>query len=66
MKKENVKSILNHYVMFDGIKYKAYRYEAWKDDKGKLHHSLRLIDKSGHCDVVAPIERIELVEDNGI
>ena len=66
MEKADVIKALNNYVMFDGIKYKAYRYEAWKDDNGKLHHSLRLIDKSGHCDVVAPIERIELVEDNGI
>lgn len=66
MEKADVIKALNNYVMSDGIKYKAYRYEAWKDDKGKLHHSLRLIDKSGHCDVVAPIERIELVEDNGI
>ena len=66
MEKTDVIKALNEKVMFDGHKYKAVRYEAWKDVKGKLHHSLRLIDKSGHCDVVAPIERIELVEENGI
>lgn len=66
MEKSDVIKVLNKYVLFDGIKYKAYRYEAWKDDKGKLHHSLRLIDKSGHCDVVAPIERIELIEETCI
>ena len=65
MKKENVKSVLNHYVMFDGHKYKAVRYEAWKDETNRLHHSLVLFD-GRHSTVTAPIERIELVEENGI
>lgn len=63
MKKEDVVSILNRYVMYNGHKYKAIRYEAWKDDGGKLHHSLVLFD-GRRSTVTAPIERIDLIEES--
>ena len=62
MKKQDVVGILNRHVMYDGHKYKAIRYEAWKDERGKLHHSLCLLDKHGRSTVTAPIERIDLIE----
>lgn len=61
MDKKDVVNILNKYVVFEGHKYKAIRYEAYKDDEGKLHHSLALYDGRNSV-VVAPIERIDLIE----
>ncbi len=65
MKKEDVKKVLNRYVMYEGHKYKVLRYEAWKDEKGVLYHSLCLYD-GRHTIVTAPIERIELIEESSI
>lgn len=62
MEKADVIKALNEKVMFDGHKYKAVRYEAWKDEKNRLHHSLVLFD-GRHSTVTAPIERIELIEE---
>ena len=62
MTKEQVTKALNNNVKFESYVYKAIKYEAWKDDKGKLHHSLVLYD-GRHSTITAPIERIELVED---
>lgn len=61
MTKSDVVNVLNKHVRFDGHEYKAIKYEAWKDDSGKLHHSLCLFD-GRHSTVTAPIERIELIE----
>lgn len=61
MTKEQVVKALNNNVAYDGHIYKAIRYEAWKDDVGKLHHSLVMFD-GRHSTVTAPIERIELIE----
>ena len=61
MDKKEVVGILNKCVMFENRKYKAIRYEAWKDDSGKLHHSLALYDGKNSV-VIAPIERIDLIE----
>jgi hypothetical protein len=63
MTKEQVTKALNNSVKYDGHVYKAIRYEAWKDDNGKLHHSLVLFD-GRHTTMTAPIERIELIEDD--
>lgn len=63
MTKEQVIKALNSNVEYDGHEYKAIRYEAWKDNRGKLHHSLVLFD-GRHSTVTAPIERIELIEDD--
>lgn len=63
MTKEQVTKALNNNVKYDGHVYKAIRYEAWKDDNGKLHHSLVLFD-GRHSTVTAPIERIELIEND--
>lgn len=62
MEKSDVVKILNCYVMYNGHKYKAIRYEAWKDNRGKLHHSLCLLDQNSNSTVTAPIERIDLIE----
>ena len=62
MEKADVIKALNEKVMFDGHKYKAVRYEAWKDETNRLHHSLVLFD-GRHSTVTAPIERIELIEE---
>lgn len=61
MTKQDVTKALNKCVMFENQKYKAIRYEAWKDDSGKLHHSLALYDGKNSV-VIAPIERIDLIE----
>lgn len=63
MDKSQVKDILNEKVRFDGHVYKVIRYEAWKDERGRLHNSLVLFD-GRHSTVTAPIERIELIEDD--
>ena len=63
MTKEQVTKALNNNVKYDGHVYKAIRYEAWKDDNGKLHHSLVLFD-GRHTTMTAPIERTELIEDD--
>lgn len=63
MTKGQVIKALNNNVEYDGHEYKAIRYEAWKDDRGKLHHSLVLFD-GRHSTVTAPIERIELIEND--
>lgn len=62
MEKADVIKALNEKVMFDGHKYKAVRYEAWKDETNRLHHSLVLFD-GRHSTVTAPIEGIELIEE---
>lgn len=63
MTKEQVTKALNNNVKYNSHVYKAVRYEAWKDDKGRLHHSLVLYD-GRHTTMTAPIERIELIEDD--
>lgn len=63
MTKEQVIKALDNNVEYDGHVYKAIRYEAWRDDNGKLHHSLVLFD-GRHTTMTAPIERIELIEDD--
>lgn len=61
MDKSQVANSLNRYVMYDGHKYKVIRYEAWKDEKGKIQHSLCLYDGRNTV-ITAPIERIDLIE----
>ena len=62
MQKCDVINALGRYVRFDGHIYKVLKYEAFKDEREVLHHSLCLLDRHGNCTVTAPIERIDIYE----